>query len=117
MYKMKTKITAIAPDATKQKWIPFLSHFSVHTVANRAWLSFADDSRITELPHEELNPQWLRIKYVYWQVRATTSRPAHNDFELLKAYNAGATVSTQVCSGVKLYEQTTLRKRDEELPS
>lgn len=77
-------------------------------------------SRVTKRPHDDLDAQWLHIKYVYGHIHATTARLVHNDYKLLNADDAEANVSTHGGNDVTLpvYHPTALRtERDNELPS
>lgn len=117
MYEMDKKIAAITPNATKWKWILFHRRASVHTVANSAPLSFPAETRITARPHEDLEAQRLRIKYVYSQVHVTTACRVWNDCKIPKVDEPGALVSTYVHNDAEQYQTTILRNEgDDELP-
>lgn len=87
----------------KRKWILFHCQARVYTVTYNTWLSSTAMTRVTSRLHEGLDVQRPRIKFVYRQVRATSTRQVCIDWELAKADDKEATVSAHAHNDVKQY--------------
>lgn len=63
MYKVKTNIAPIAPNAMTRTWTPFICRANIYTVPYN-WLRSTGTTCVIERAHEDLDAKRLGIEHV-----------------------------------------------------